>query len=235
MRETRADTVQATVLALGLHVLLFAIAFLGIWWTRNTAPVSAAGPVIEAELVSPDALSPAMQRVLRERPDPVEPAPAEPEPQPVERVEIPPFQPVPEPVPQDIPDPQPVPQERIPEPDTVEQDRASAQAIADREAAEREQEERRRQEQIDRGLRVVVEDEAERGEGGILRRPRKRERDRSARIHEMPFRRRCNREPRRQAIDYERPREEGDIAVEVGCRNGERVGAPVPVAEGEED
>lgn len=149
MRETRADTLRATVLALGLHVLLFAIAFLGIWWTRNTAPVSAAGPVIEAELVSPDALSPAMQRILEDRPAPVPPAEAEPEPQPVERVEIPPFQPEIEPVPQDIPDPQPVPQERIPEPDTVEQDRASAQAIADREAAEREQEERRRQEQID--------------------------------------------------------------------------------------
>jgi len=148
MRETRADTVQATLLALGLHVLLFAIAFLGIWWTRSAAPVSAAGPVIEAELVDPDALSPAMQRILAERPDPL-PAPADPEPVPVERVEIPPPQPVIEPIPQDIPEPQPVPQERVPEPDTVEQDRASAQAIADREAAEREQEERRRQEQID--------------------------------------------------------------------------------------
>ena len=148
MKETRADTVQAAVLALGLHVLLFAIALLGIWWTRNTAPVSAAGPVIEAELISPDALSPAMQQVLLERPDPAEPAPAEPEPEPVRREEIPPPRPMIEPVPQ-LPEPQPVPQERIPEPDTVEQDRASERAIADREAAEREQEERRRQEQID--------------------------------------------------------------------------------------
>ena len=150
MRETRADTVQATVLAIGLHVLLFAIALLGIWWTRNTAPVSAAGPVIEAELIDPDALSESMQRVLRDRPDPVEPAPAEPEPQPVERETIPPPQPVIEPVPQDSPvPPQVEAQEQIPDPDVVEQERASAQAIADREAAEREQEERRRQEQID--------------------------------------------------------------------------------------
>lgn len=150
MRETRADTVQATVLAIGLHVVLFAIALLGIWWTRNTAPVSAAGPVIEAELIDPDALSESMQRVLRERPDPAEPAPAEPEPQPVERETIPPPQPVLEPIPQDSPVPPQVDaQERIPDPDVVEQERASAQAIADREAAEREQEERRRQEQID--------------------------------------------------------------------------------------
>ena len=150
MRETRADTVQATVLSLGLHVLLFALAFLGIWWTRNTAPVSAAGPVIEAELIDADALSESMRRVLRERPDPVEPAPAEPEPQPVERETIPPPQPVLEPIPQDSPvPPQPDAQEQIPDPDILEQERASAQAIADREAAEREQEERRRQEQID--------------------------------------------------------------------------------------
>ena len=150
MRETRADTVQATVLSLGLHVLLFALAFLGIWWTRNTAPVSAAGPVIEAELIDADALSESMRRVLRERPDPVEPAPAEPEPQPVERETIPPPLPVLEPIPQDSPvPPQPDAQEQIPDPDILEQERASAQAIADREAAEREQEERRRQEQID--------------------------------------------------------------------------------------
>ena len=150
MRETRADTVQATVLAIGLHALLFAIALLGIWWTRSAAPVSAAGPVIEAELIDADALSESMRRVLRERPDPVEPAPAEPEPQPVERETIPPPQPVLEPIPQDSPvPPQPDAQEQIPDPDILEQERASAQAIADREAAEREQEERRRQEQID--------------------------------------------------------------------------------------
>src|SRR5688500_13757555 len=120
MRETRADTVQATVLAIGLHVLLFAIALLGIWWTRSAAPVSAAGPVIEAELIDPDALSASMQRVLRERPEPIEPAPAEP--QPVERETIPPPQPVIEPVPQDaLEPPQVAPQEQLPDPDIVEQ------------------------------------------------------------------------------------------------------------------
>ena len=159
MRETRADTVQATVLAIGLHVLLFAIALLGIWWTRSAAPVSAAGPVIEAELIDPDALSASLQRVLRDRPEPIEPAPAEPPP--VERETIPPPQPVIEPVPQDaLEPPQVAPQEQLPDPDIVEQERASAQAIADREAAEREQEERRRQEQVE--LEREQQEQAER-------------------------------------------------------------------------
>ena len=37
MRETRADTAQAFLLALLLHVLLFGLAFLGLWWTRDNA------------------------------------------------------------------------------------------------------------------------------------------------------------------------------------------------------
>ena len=41
MRETRADTTQAVVLALLLHVALFALMFIGLWWTRSSAPASA--------------------------------------------------------------------------------------------------------------------------------------------------------------------------------------------------
>ena len=44
MRETRADTRVAVVGALALHALLFALLFVGMWWTRTAAPVSAAGP-----------------------------------------------------------------------------------------------------------------------------------------------------------------------------------------------
>ncbi|MCA1714586.1 MAG: cell envelope integrity protein TolA, partial [Gammaproteobacteria bacterium] len=61
MRETRADTAQAFVYAVALHALLFALMFVGLWWTRSNAQLSAAGPVIEAELVDPNALSAAMQ------------------------------------------------------------------------------------------------------------------------------------------------------------------------------
>lgn len=150
MRETRADTTQALFLALGLHVLLFLLAFVGLWWTRTNAQVSAAGPVIEAELIDASALSASMRRTLRERPEPVPPvAEPEPEPEPVEQETAPPEQPLPEPAPQDSPvPPQQQAQEVVPVPDTVEQEAVSREAIAG-EAREREQEAKRRQEQID--------------------------------------------------------------------------------------
>jgi len=148
VRETRADTTRALVYALGLHVLLFLLVFVGLWWTRSSTPVSAAGPVIEAELVDASALSASMQRTLQDRPEPVAPAP-EPEPEPVEEDAAPRFQPEPEPVPQDSPVPQQQQaQEVVPVPDTVEQEEVSREAIAG-EAREREQEAKRRQEQID--------------------------------------------------------------------------------------
>ena len=100
MRETRADTTQAFVYAIALHVLLFALMFLGLWWTRTTAPQSAAGSPIEAELIDPDALSARMKRALAQRPDPIAPQP-EPEPEPVAEDSVPPPQPIPEPLPDD--------------------------------------------------------------------------------------------------------------------------------------
>jgi colicin import membrane protein len=140
VKETRADTNAAVVSALALHALLFALMFLGLWWTRASTPVSAAGPVIEADLVDPNALSAPMRRALD--------APAKAPPQPVEDA-APPPQPVPEPRPQDAPvPPQPQAQEPVPEPDAREQQRVERDAEAAERAA-REQEEKRRQEQID--------------------------------------------------------------------------------------
>jgi colicin import membrane protein len=143
VKETRADTNAAVVSALALHALLFALMFLGLWWTRASTPVSAAGPVIEADLVDPNALSAPMRRALD--------APAKappPEPRPVEDA-APPPQPMPEPRPQDAPvPPQPQAQEPVPEPDAREQQRVERDAEAAERAA-REQEEKRRQEQID--------------------------------------------------------------------------------------
>lgn len=142
MKETRADTNAAVVSALALHALLFALMFLGLWWTRTNAPLSAAGPVIEADLVDPDALSAPMRRALDA------PAKAPPEPRPVEDA-VPPPQPAPEPRPQDAPvPPQPQAQEPVPVPDAREQERVERDADAARRVA-REQEEKRRQEQID--------------------------------------------------------------------------------------
>jgi colicin import membrane protein len=137
VRETRADTVQALLLALLLHLLLFGLAFLGLWWTRDNA-VSAAGSPVEADLVDPDALSAATRRALSAPPKPVKPVEA-----------APPPQPVPEPQPQQAPVPkQTQAQERIPVPDQVDQERVDRDALA-AETAAREQEEKRRQAQID--------------------------------------------------------------------------------------
>ncbi|MCL1634514.1 cell envelope integrity protein TolA [Luteimonas sp. SX5] len=148
MRETRADTTQAFVYAIALHVLLFLLAFVGLWWTRSTAPVSAAGPMVEAELIDPNALSAQMKRVLRERPKAVPPEPVQ-QPQAAEEEATPPPQPLPEPRPQDSQVPQQnQAQEQIPIPDTREQERVDREAIS-AEQREREQEEKRRQEQID--------------------------------------------------------------------------------------
>ena len=57
MRETRADTVQSFIAALLLHALLFALMYFGLYWTRSAAPELLKGPVIEAELIDPNALS----------------------------------------------------------------------------------------------------------------------------------------------------------------------------------
>lgn len=137
MRETRADTAQAFVYAIALHVLLFALAFLGLWWTRSSAPVSAAGSPIEAELVDASSLSARMQRALRNRPEPVEQQAA------------PPPQPLPEPAPQQAPVPQQMQaQQPVPEPDPRDQELVDRNAMSI-ETREREQEEKRRQAQID--------------------------------------------------------------------------------------
>ena len=142
MRETRADTALSVMLAIGLHVLLLALMFAGLWWTRAATPVSAAGSPVEAELVDPNALSASMRRALN---TPAKPLPP---PEPAEESSPPP-QPQPEPRPQDSPVPQQArAQEQVPVPDPVEQERVDRDAIS-AETREREQEEKRRQEQID--------------------------------------------------------------------------------------
>ena len=155
MRETRADTRQAVLLALGLHIVLFALMFAGLWWTRSAVPVSAAGAPIEATLVDANALSAPMRETLRDRPEPVvEPEP-EPLPEPVEEDHAqedlaPPPQPIPEPVPEDAPTPpQQQAQDFIPEPDTREQDEVVDAPTPTPSDEEKLQEEKRRQAQID--------------------------------------------------------------------------------------
>ena len=148
MRETRADNAQALLLALALHVLLFGLMFAGLWWTRPPPPMSAAGSPVSAELVDASALSPAMQRTLADRPEPIV-APA-PMPEPVEEETAPPPQPLPEPVPQDAPVPQQrAAQDFIPKPDTEIQEAVVDQPTPRPADEAKVQDAKRRQEQID--------------------------------------------------------------------------------------
>ena len=89
MRETRADTAQATALALLLHGLLFLLVFAGLWWTRPPVQSSAAGDPVSAELVDASALSAATLSELANRPEPVlEPEPLPPAPQELSLIHI---------------------------------------------------------------------------------------------------------------------------------------------------
>ena len=56
MKETGADTRTALLQALGLHVVLFAMMFAGLQWTRSNVAEAAQGEVIEADLIDPTAL-----------------------------------------------------------------------------------------------------------------------------------------------------------------------------------
>ena len=150
MRETRADTRQAMLLAIGLHILLFGLMFAGLWWTRTAAPTSAAGAPVEATLVDADALSQSMRQALSDRPEPIARPEPEPLPEPVEEDAAPPPQPLPEPVPQDAPTPpQQQAQDFIPVPDTVEQDEVVDVSTPTPTDEEKLQEEKRRQAQVD--------------------------------------------------------------------------------------
>lgn len=147
MKERRADTVQSFFASLLLHALFFALVYFGLYWTRTAAPEPLKGPVIEAELIDPNALTASMRRTLAQRPEQATPPPP-PEVAPEETT--PQQQPEPEPLPEVAPTPpQPVAQEPVPKPDTRDQELATPEAIADKPPVDRAQEERRRQEQID--------------------------------------------------------------------------------------
>ncbi|MFC3813604.1 cell envelope integrity protein TolA [Lysobacter sp. GCM10012299] len=144
MRESRADTARAIWQAVGLHALLFALMFVGLLWTRSTAPVSAAGSPVTAELIDADALSPAMQRTLLKRPKPVE----LPKPEPEEAAPLP--QPLPEPRPEDsVATPQPQPQDFIPVPDNENQEAVVDQPTPIAAEEDKVQEAKRKQDQVD--------------------------------------------------------------------------------------
>lgn len=126
--------------AVGLHVLLFALLYAGLHWTRSNVVEPPQGDPIEADLIDPSALSPSMQRALQRTPQ----APAPVVTQAVEK-------PVPAPIPEALPDPiadpiaDPTPPAPVPEPDTVEQEKVQRDAVSpDVAKVPREQEARRK-------------------------------------------------------------------------------------------
>ncbi len=149
------------VLALLVHVLV-ALVFIAAWlWSPSRSTEAAAGdPTVEASLQLSAAEAAAARSALRasEKLPPLPGPVQDVQPEPVPEDTIPPPQPIPEPRPQDAPTPQQHnAQERIAQPDTVDQERVSALAIAE-EKAKQEQEAKRRQEQIDLTERKRVEE-----------------------------------------------------------------------------
>ena len=136
--ETTWDKLRAVLLALGLHALVLVLLFVGLLWQPLPAAADAAGPVIEATLVSSPQQSSAVAKAVT--------AVA----QKSELNATPPPQPKPEPRPQDAAQPQQIaPQAPLPKPDTVDQDEVRRLADQAAEKKQQEQEERRKQAQID--------------------------------------------------------------------------------------
>ncbi len=150
MHERDDELLPAVLVSVGVHLGVVLLLVLVNWFTPDSEPVSAAGAPIDAVFVDIGSI---------DLPDPSEavpmpqPAPApepSPEPEAAPPPSTPPPQPLPEPSPQDaVVEQQVTPQERVPTPDQVEQERVSRLAIERAEAEAEEQEARRIQEQID--------------------------------------------------------------------------------------
>lgn len=159
--DNRNEWGLPVVLALLVHLLVAAIFIIAWVWSPSRSTEAAAGdPALEANMQLSAAEASAARQALRaseklpDLPEPVEEA----QPEPVPEDTVPPPQPIPEPKPQDAPTPQQHnAQERIAQPDTVDQERVSALAIS-QEKAKQEQEAKRRQEQIDLTERKRVEE-----------------------------------------------------------------------------
>jgi colicin import membrane protein len=141
MRETRADTVLAVVVAVLLHGVLLLLLVLGSWFRPSSS--AAAGEPISADVVDLNTLSARTRAALRAdpvpRPDPVPPDPVD-EPLPEE--------PLPDALPEEVVEQQLKPQEQLPDPDTVDQQEVKPDATS-AEVAAREQEAKQRQGQVD--------------------------------------------------------------------------------------
>jgi colicin import membrane protein len=133
VRARPADDATAIALAVALHVGLALLVWLAM---RPSEVVQASAGGMAADVVDVGQLSSAMQRTLRDRPEPVETPPL---PEPVD-------EPEPEPVP---PPPQPRAQAVVPTPEPVEQDAVVEQPTPVKAVEKTPQVEKRRQSQAD--------------------------------------------------------------------------------------
>lgn len=146
MRENRADTALAVAFALLLHMAPLLLLLASAWW--RPPPSAAAGEPVSADVVDLNALSASMRSALRREPEPL--AQAEPPPEALEeplQEEV-----LPEALPEPPPEQQLQPQEQLPDPDKVDQQEVKPDSTAS-DTAEREQEAKQRQGQVDLTLR----------------------------------------------------------------------------------
>lgn len=145
--ETRADKLVSLSLAIGLHLALFGLLFVGMLWQKPAESPSVRGEPITATLVMGGAQPAASTPPQRPRQAERETAPA---PQP---------RPAPSPQTAEAP-PQAAPQAPVQTPDTEDAERAARNALAEAQRLEQEQREKRRQEQV--LLEQQAQDEAQR-------------------------------------------------------------------------
>lgn len=136
-----------------LVALIFIVAWL--WSPQRNTEAAAGDPAVQADMALSSAEASAARQALRQSerldtlPEPLPEPEPEPIPDPVPEDTVPPPQPLPEPRPMDAPTPQQAQaQERVAQPDKVDQEAVNALAIS-QEKARQEQEAKRRQEQID--------------------------------------------------------------------------------------
>ena len=142
MRERREDTALAVGFSLLLHLVPVAVLLLAS--LLPASPPSSAGEPVNADVVDANALSADVRAALRTRPAPdpsVEPPPPDTTPEP-------PPEPLPDALEETPPEAQPLPQEQLPDPDQVDQQEVKPDATS-ADTAQREQEAKQRQGQVD--------------------------------------------------------------------------------------
>ncbi len=122
--ENLGDKIRAVIFALLMHLVIFALLFVGLMWSKTAQPISIPGAVIEATLVGPASAPKAHQAA--------KPKPAPPKPEP------------PAPPPPEPPQP-PAPPQRN---DAIEREKIAEIAQQKAEQAQRVQDEKHHQEQI---------------------------------------------------------------------------------------